>query len=126
MPGNRHEWTRCGGSPCVTGDQRWNGRGKHDTGAEYSARDHHDERRSRLIRVLVLRRRATGISLRLRDATLVAGIVGLSLVHRAGFTLGAACHPRLWICDPSGTVRDVPGKQAEAQENDRKPADDTH
>ena len=127
MPGNGGNRNRCDRSPSVTDDQRWNGNGKDDARAKDGARDHRDQRRSRLLGMLALGRGAASVGLCLRDALLMSGVVGLTLVHRAGAAVCAARHAFLRRCSPARTHRQgAAGQQHQAQDERREATNYQH
>jgi hypothetical protein len=110
-------------SPAVAQNECRYGSRKGDRSAQNCVGDGGDERRARLIRVLVLSGCAATVCLRLADNACRCGSMRVSAVHRT-LAVSAACHARFGRRCPTGAHGCVTDRnQADQGEGEQAPAE---
>jgi hypothetical protein len=110
-------------SPAVAQNECRYGSRKGDRRAQNCVRDGGEERRARLIRVLVLSGCAATVCLRLADNACRCGSLRVSAVHRT-LAVSAACHARFGRRCPTGADRCITDRnQTDQGEGEQAPAE---
>jgi hypothetical protein len=121
--GNVRGGNRCDRSPAVAQNECRYGSRKGDRRSQNRVGDGSDERRARLIRVLVLSGCAATVCLRLADNACRCGSLRVSVVHRT-LAVSAARHTRFGRRCPTGADRCVPDRnKADQGEDEQAPAE---